>query len=135
MWLRWLEETFSHGKIETKMPMPLRGVHEVGQCRLEPFTANTVRGLPYHDDRFADGLVVDAPSHGLFAFIVGGAAQQPDAVLAMVAGYLSEFVENPPLVLLGCLLERSRIVATSSYFTILQMCPPTWLPPEFSVAF
>ena len=30
--------------------------------------------------------------------------QQPDAVLAMVAGYRSEFVENPPFFLLGCLL-------------------------------
>ena len=31
--------------------------------------------------------------------------------------------------------KRCRRYATSSYFTILQMCPPTWLPPEFSVPF
>ena len=72
--------------------MPLHGVHEVGQRRLQPFTADAVRGLPYHDDRFAYGLVVDAPSHGLLAFIVGSATQQPDAVLAVVDGYRSEFV-------------------------------------------
>ena len=96
-------ETFSHGWIETEMPMPLHGVHEVGQCRLEPLSADTVRGLPDNDHRFAYGLVVDAPSQGLLAFIVSSAAQQPDAVLAMVAGYRSEFVQYPPFVLLGCL--------------------------------
>ena len=41
---------------------------------------------------------------GLLALIAGSATQQPDAVLTVVAGYRSEFVENPPLVLLGCLL-------------------------------
>ena len=84
--------------------MPLHGVHEVGQCRLEPFTADAVGSLPDHDDRFAYGLVVDAPSHDLPVLIVAGLTQQPDAVLAVVAGYRSEFVENPPFVLLGCLL-------------------------------
>ena len=85
------------------MPMPLHGVHEVGQRRLEPLSADAVRGLPDHDHRFAYGLVVDAPSQGLLAFIVSSAAQQPDAVLAVVAGYRGEFVQYPPFVLLGCL--------------------------------
>ena len=96
--------TFPHDRIETEMPMPLHGVHEVGQRRLEPLSADTVRGLPDNDRRFAYGLVVDAPSQGLVAFIAGSATQQPDAVLAMVAGYRSEFAEYPPFVLLGCLL-------------------------------
>ena len=95
---------FPHQGIETEMPMPLHRVHEVGQCRLEPFTADAVRSLPDHDDRFAYSLVVDAPTHDLLALIVAGLTQQPDAVLAMVAGYRSEFVENLPFVLLGCLL-------------------------------
>ena len=51
------------------------GVHEVGQRRLEPLSADTVRGLPDNDHRFAYGLVVDAPSQGLLAFIVSSAAQ------------------------------------------------------------
>ena len=92
-----------HDRIETKMPMPLHGAHEVGQRRLEPFTADAVRGLPDHDDRFAYGLVVDSPSQGLLAISASSATQQPDAVLAMVAGYRSEFAEYPPFVLLGCL--------------------------------
>ena len=92
---------FPHDRIETEMPMPLHGVHEVGQRRLEPFAADAVGSLPDHDDRFAYGLVVDAPSHNLLALIVAGLTQQPDAVLAMVADYRSEFVENPPFVLLG----------------------------------
>ena len=92
---------FPHDRIETEMPMPLHGVHEVGQCRFEPFTADTVGSLPDHDDRFAYGLVVDASSHDLLALIVGSPTQQPDAVLPVVAGYRGEFVENPPFVLLG----------------------------------
>ena len=61
------------------MAMPLHGVHEVGQRRLEPFTADAVGSLPHHDDRFAYGPVVDAPTHDLLALIVGSLTQQPDA--------------------------------------------------------
>ena len=86
------------------MPMPLHGVHEVGQRCLEQFTADPVRGLPNHDDRFAYSLVVDAPSLRLLAVIVGSAAQQPETVLTVVAGYYSEFVQYPAFVPLGCLL-------------------------------
>ena len=70
---------------QSTRPYPLHGVHEVGQHHPEPLPA-------------------DAPSPDLLVFIVGSAAQQPDAVLAMVAGYRGEFVQNPPFVLLGCLL-------------------------------
>ena len=124
-----------HQGIETEMPVPLHGVHEVGQRRLEPFTADAVGSLPDHDDRFAYSLVVDAPSHDLLALIVAGLTQQPDAVLAMVAGYRGEFVENPSLCpswQIAC-WYRSRIVATSSCFAILLTPPPMWPPPEFSV--
>ena len=92
---------FPHKGIETEMSMPLHGVHEVRQRRLEPFAADAVGSLPHHDDRFAYGLVVDAPSHDVLTLIVGSPTQQPDAVLAMVAGYRSEFVQYPPFVLLG----------------------------------
>ncbi len=84
------------------MPMPLHGIHEAGQRRPQPLPADTVGSLPDYDHRFADGLVVDAPSHDLLALIVSSTAQQPDAVLAVVTGYRSEFVQNPPFVLLGC---------------------------------
>ena len=96
--------TFPHGWIETEMPMPLHGVHEVGQRRLEPLSADTVRGLPDNDHRFAYGLVVDAPPNGLLLFLADRLTQQPDAVLTVMAGYRSEFVQNSPFVLLGCLL-------------------------------
>ena len=86
------------------MPVPLHGVHEVGQRRLEPFTADAVRSLPNHNERFAYGLVVDAPPNGQLLFPADRLTQQPDAVLAMVAGYRGEFVENPPFALLGSLL-------------------------------
>ena len=76
----------------------------MGSAALSRFPADTVRGLPDNDHRFAYGLVVDAPPNGLLAFIVSSAAQQPDAVLTVMAGYRSEFVQYPPFVLLGCLL-------------------------------
>ena len=37
-------------------------------------------------------------------YVADRLTQQPDAVLAMVAGYRSEFVENPPFGPLECLL-------------------------------
>ena len=80
-----------------------KGVHEVGQRRLEPLSADTVRGLPDHDHRFAYGLVVDAPPNGLLLFLADRLTQQPDAVLTVMAGYRGEFVQYPPFVLLGCL--------------------------------
>ena len=126
---------FPHKGIETEMPMPLHGVHEVRQRRLEPFAADAVGSLPHHDDRFAYGLVVDAPSHDVFTLIVGNPTQQPDAVLAMVAGYRSEFVQYPPFSFLEDCRYRSRIVARSSCFAILLTPPPMWPPPEFSVTF
>ena len=73
-------------------PYPLHGVHEVGQRRLEPLPADAVRSLPDHDDCFGHGLLVGAPSPYLLVFIVGSPAQQPDAVLAMVARYRGGFV-------------------------------------------
>ena len=36
----------------------------------------------------------------MLVLIVGSLTQQPEAVLAVVTGYRSEFVENPPFVLL-----------------------------------
>ena len=47
-------------------------------------------------------LVIERQCLG--TFLASSAAQQPDAVLAVVAGYRSESVENPPFVLLGRLL-------------------------------
>ena len=63
------------------------GVYEVGQRRLEPLSADTVRGLPDNDHRFAYGLVVDAPPNGLLLFLADRLTQQPDAVLTVMAGY------------------------------------------------
>ena len=75
------------------------------------------------------------PANTRRPYVADRLTQQPDAVLSMVVGYRSEFVENPPFVPLGCRWYRSRIVATSSCFADLLMPQPTWLPPEFSVTF
>ena len=84
--------------------MPLHGVHKVGQRRPQPLATNAVRGLPDHDDSLAYGLIVDAPAHDLLPFLTGGLPQEPDTMLAVVAGYRRELVENPAFLLLQRLL-------------------------------
>ena len=92
--------------------MALHGLHQMGQRRLQAFPADPVGGFPDHDHRCSDGLIADAPaSQGMgCAFIIVKLAEQPDAVLAMVAGNRDELVEDPALVLLG------RRPVTVSYY-------------------
>ena len=70
----------------------------MGQRRLQPLAADPVCGFPDHDHRLADRLVVDASAlfcRRLLLSVVAGLPQQPDAVLAMVAGHRDELVEDP----------------------------------------
>ena len=67
-----------------------RGLHQVGQRHLQPFAADPLSGFPDHDHRLADRLVVDASAlfcRRLLLSVVAGLPQQPDAMLAMVAGH------------------------------------------------
>ena len=124
---------FPHDRIETKMLMPLHGVHEVGQRRLEPFTADAVRCLPDHDDRFAYGLVVDAPTTTCLPSVL---AVPLSSLMPCLRWWPVAAVNSSrilPLSFLDACWYRSLIVATSSCFAILLMLPPTWLPPEFSI--
>ena len=83
--------------------MALHRLHQVGQRSPQAFPRNTVGGFPDHDHRCSDALIVAAPaSPGMrCAFIIVKLAEQPDAMLAMVAGHRGELVEDPALVLLG----------------------------------
>ena len=85
------------------MSMALHGLHQVRQRRLQTLAADAVRSLPDQDHRLTDRLVVDAPTldHRLLLPSIAGPPQQPDAVLAVVAGYGAELVEDPTLVFLG----------------------------------
>ena len=61
----------------------------MGQRRLQPLAADPISGFPNHDQRLADRLVVDPSAllyRRLLLSVVAGLPQQPDAVLAMVAG-------------------------------------------------
>ena len=62
----------------------------MGQRRLQPFAADPVSSFPNHDQRLSNRLVVDASAlfyRQLLLSIVAGLPQQPDAMLAMVAGH------------------------------------------------
>ena len=70
----------------------------MGQCRLQPLAADPISSFPDHDHRLADRLIVDASAlfyRRLLLSVVAGLPQQPDAVLAMVAGHRDELVQNP----------------------------------------
>ena len=71
------------------MAKALHGLHQVGQRRLQPLAADPVSSFPNHDQRLSHPLVVDAPAlfhRRLLLSVVAGLPQQPDAMLAMVAG-------------------------------------------------
>ena len=83
--------------------MALHGIHQVGQRSPQAFPRNTVGGFPDYDHRFSNGLIVDAPAScwSRRVLIIVKLAEQPEAVLAVVAGHRGELVEDPALVLLG----------------------------------
>ena len=70
--------------------MALHGLHQVGQSRLQPLATDPVSNFPDHDQRLADRLIIAAPAlfyRRLPLSVVAGLPQQPDAMLAMVAGH------------------------------------------------
>ena len=84
--------------------MALHGLHQMGQCRLQPLAADPISGFPDHDQRLSNRLVVAASAlfcRRLLLSVVAGLPQKPDAVLAMVAGHRDELVEDPAFLPLG----------------------------------
>ena len=74
----------------------------MGQYRLQPFAADPVNSFPEHDQRLTNRLVVDPSAlfcRQLGLSVVAGLPQQPDAMLAMVAGDRDELVQNPAFLL------------------------------------
>ena len=92
------QQSLAHPRVQIQVTMALHGLHQVGQRRLQPLAAGPVSGFPDHDHRLADRLVVDASAlfcRRLLLSVVAGLPQQPDAMLAMVAGHRDELVQNP----------------------------------------
>jgi hypothetical protein len=46
-------------RVEREMAVPFQRRHEQRQERLEPFSANSVRWLPQHDERLTHSFIVD----------------------------------------------------------------------------
>jgi len=97
------QQPLAHPRVQIQVAMALHGLHQVGQCRLEPFPADPVSSFPDQDDCFSHSLVVDAPAlhGGLLLSVVAGLPQQPDAMLPVVASYRDELVQNPAFLPLG----------------------------------
>ena len=77
----------------------------MGQRCPPPFAADPVSSFPDHDQRLADRLIVDAPAlfyRRLLLSVVAGLPQQPDAMLAMVAGHRDELVQDLAFLLWIC---------------------------------
>ena len=94
------QQSLAHPRIQIQVAMALHGLHQMGQRRLQPLAADPVSSFPDHDHR----LVVDASAlfyRRLLLSVVAGLPQQPDAVLAMVAGHRDELVEDPAFLPLG----------------------------------
>ena len=84
------QQQLAHARVQIQVAMALHGLHQVGQCRLQPLAADPVSSFPDHDHRLADRLIVDAPAlfyRRLPLSVVAGLPQQSDAMLAMVAGH------------------------------------------------
>ena len=84
------QQSLTHPRVQIQVAMALHGLHQVGQCRLQPLAADPISGFPDHDHRLADRLVVAASAlfyRRLLLSVVAGLPQQPDAVLTMVAGH------------------------------------------------
>ena len=69
---------------------------EQNRCEgLEPLAADTIGGLPEHNQRFADRLIVKPPAcTGRSRWRPAFAGKDADRVLAMVARYRDELIEN-----------------------------------------
>ena len=82
------------------MAMALHGLHQVRQRSLEPLPADTVGSLPDHDHHLSHRFIVKAPvaPRTQRAFIIVRSPQQPNGVLAVMAGYGHEFVEDAGLI-------------------------------------
>ena len=91
------QQPLTNPRVQIQVAVALHGLHQVGQCRLEPLAADPVGSFPDQDYCFSHGLVVDAPAlfyRQLPLSVVAGLSQQPDAMLAMVAGNRDELVQD-----------------------------------------
>ena len=84
------QQSLTHPRVQIQVAMALHGLHQMGQRRLQPLAADPISSFPNHDQRLADRLVIDASAlfcRRLLLSVVAGLPQQPDAMLAMVAGH------------------------------------------------
>ena len=83
--------------------MSLHGLHQVWHRRFQAFPADAVRGFPDQDHHLTHRLVVDPPPTDRTNLVhaVVALAKQPDAMLAVVAGYRDELIQDLALIFPG----------------------------------
>ena len=89
------QQPLANPRVQIQVAVALHGLHQVGQCRLQPLAADPVSSFPDHDQRLPNRLVVDPSALfylRLLISVVTGLPQQPDAVLAVMTGYCDELV-------------------------------------------
>ena len=99
------KQTVAHVVVELQAPVVLHGFHQIGQ-RLPTIAADAVGGLPVHDHRFPNGLIVEAPAYqwSSSADFPRRLLQRTNAMPAVIAGDRDKLGWDPALILLGYLL-------------------------------
>ena len=98
------QQPLANLRVQTQVAAALHGLHQVGRCCPQSLAADPVSSFPNHDQRLTNRLVVDpsAPFYRrLLRSVIAGLPQQPDAMVAMVAGHRDELVQDPAFLPLG----------------------------------
>src|ERR1039457_6449116 len=109
-----------------QMPMPLHGLDQRWQQRLQPFTANPVGCFPQNNQCFLHRFQVGAASNlpPLMGAPLGG--QQPDCMLPVIPCQLDELIQDQFLT-----VSIRRLIALADCRRQFSACGQLDLSPHF----
>jgi hypothetical protein len=73
--------------------MPLHRLNEERNCSLQTLPANSICSFPKHDQSLAYRFLLDLTAR-MLSWMHLGCGQEPDCVLAVIAGYLGELIQD-----------------------------------------